>query len=632
MTGADTLEQRTATLLQLLFRRQVCLGDGPRAFLRLVAEENALRASFLSRQGVAFRADDLRDLGLLTRAAPGDGLSAYVARVADALRDEGGAWLSLASRLCPRCLRERDQWLVGWELRFADACPEHGVWLVDRCDCGRLLTWRRRSLWTCVCGRAVRELAAVACPAGVGGLARALRARLTGEATDFAAKVLSGLSVTAAQQVIEVLGRFGNPGRLHEHRSAVSERMDASWDLTSAAAQLLGDWPTSFLQAMERFQARAARTGRAGRLPSTFGPLYGRLYRGMPPSFAPMRAVFERYLTENWRGALGRRNTRLAAVVVDRARWQPVAHVARHLRVTTAFAVRQLTRAGVPLSSRASPSGRTFVVARKGTGDLVSANQRDGLTLTRAATLLGLPKGRVLELAAERLIPAERAAGFSSPWSLSREAVSRLATARSAAPVLSDCPEGALAIGHILRYWASGSGLSQEILAALVDGRLQVVGALSSAPGIGGLLVRVDQARRISDSLVLNRLSGRLTVPAAAGELRIKQEVAYHLVRKGLLEAEVAGLGASRGRAVVSAAALEAFRTGYRFGRDLARSIQCSPKTLAGSLENLGVLPVAGPRVDGCRQAVYLNDDALARALKELHERRDIRATKDPQR
>ena len=67
-------------------------------------------------------------------------------------------------------------------------------------------------------------------------------------------------------------------------------------------------------------------------------------------------------------------------------------------------------------------------------------------------------------------------------------------------------------------------------------------------------------------------------------------------MERGLLQA-VDGL--------IARSALEAFEDDYVTGAELARTSTTSPRALAEGLERRGVLPVAGPHVDGSRQNVH---------------------------
>ncbi|CAE6843131.1 hypothetical protein R69746_07013 [Paraburkholderia aspalathi] len=50
-------------------------------------------------------------------------------------------------------LRDGDSHRSGIPIALVSSCPVHNVRLLDRCRCGRALSWRRPSLDLCECGR-----------------------------------------------------------------------------------------------------------------------------------------------------------------------------------------------------------------------------------------------------------------------------------------------------------------------------------------------------------------------------------------------------------------------------------------------------------------------------------------------
>lgn len=88
--------------------------------------------------------------------------------------------------------------------------------------------------------------------------------------------------------------------------------------------------------------------------------------------------------------------------------------------------------------------------------------------------------------------------------------------------------------------------------------------------------------------------------------LGIKQEVAYALVRLGLLRAE-ATTNSNRRSQVISPASLKSFRRRYVFGPELAMLLNADHRTLSKTLKSQGFKPVAGPTLPAalCRQYVW---------------------------
>ncbi|MCK4135577.1 hypothetical protein HFK86_25045 [Ralstonia pseudosolanacearum] len=55
-------------------------------------------------------------------------------------------------QLCPACIEESHRALAAWSVCLVTSCPKHGLRLLDRCQCGRPMRWRRPALDMCECG------------------------------------------------------------------------------------------------------------------------------------------------------------------------------------------------------------------------------------------------------------------------------------------------------------------------------------------------------------------------------------------------------------------------------------------------------------------------------------------------
>lgn len=100
------------------------------------------------------------------------------------------------------------------------------------------------------------------------------------------------------------------------------------------------------------------------------------------------------------------------------------------------------------------------------------------------------------------------------------------------------------------------------------------------------------------------------SITEAARALGIKDQVAYHLVRHGLLEC---GAAPQRRARRISNNDLAAFKARYISLVEIAKRLGTSPKQILNSLQ---ACPVAGPSIDGCRQYFYSRSD-LAHLLPQ---------------
>jgi len=104
---------------------------------------------------------------------------------------------------------------------------------------------------------------------------------------------------------------------------------------------------------------------------------------------------------------------------------------------------------------------------------------------------------------------------------------------------------------------------------------------------------------------------GYISMMNVATLMRVKQEVIYSLVRSNLLVAEQRRIG-RRPALWVTRDELTRFEATFIFGRDLAKSLATSSRSLSTRLNDLGVSPVAGPSIDSCRQLVFRRSDIAA--------------------
>ena len=164
----------------------------------------------------------------------------------------------------------------------------------------------------------------------------------------------------------------------------------------------------------------------------------------------------------------------------------------------------------------------------------------DGLTLQDAAAYLRLPKHRVRELITAGMIkPLLSAEGHgAATWLISRHQLDDLGRAYSArqALVTKEEPPDCVPLVQILKAWRLEAGAFAALLHALQSGVLTPIATRDMGNTVlGGLLL---PRKEVQAWLAHWRESnGRgYSITDAAGILGIKAQVAYHLVRCGLLE------------------------------------------------------------------------------------------------
>ncbi|MDD2991651.1 MAG: hypothetical protein PHI64_22185 [Zoogloea sp.] len=380
-------------------------------------------------------------------------------------------------------------------------------------------------------------------------------------------------------------------------------RLDLAIAVNRQLASLLAAWPAGFHRYLGDLQRRAEPSFSLVR---TFGRLYRWLYRDFEGGeFAFLREAFEDYLREHWWGLLCRRNRRLGTRTINSRK---TVHAIAEAAGTTPARVRQLHLAGwVEADIAAQPCGRHAWSFPASQVEPLATLIADGLTLKEAAAYLWLPKHRVRELITagmiKPLLSTER--DGSATWLISKHQLDDLGRAYLAgqAPVAEEEHPDYVPLVQILKAWRLEAGAFPAMLHALQLGVLApVLGSDVENTVLGDLLL---PRRRVQAWLAhWRQASGSdYSITDVATILSIKAQVAYHLVRSGLLESTSSPQAQVRR---VSRDGIEKFEARYISLVEIAKRLGTSPKQ---ALHRLQIHPVAGPAIDGCRQYFYLRSD-----------------------
>jgi hypothetical protein len=591
--------------MKLLLHPKVGIGEGPTGYMRRLADANKIGLGDLKKLGFTFDVESLQRLGCIPASGQDVELERYVSRLMHGFTDPRVAWVTRVGRYCPVCLTGNPRWRVGWELQFCDACPDHKVWLIDTCECGRLIFWDRREFGRCDCGRVFANVRATQCPEAVVNLSALLVHKLLGKDCGQDDKITMQLAPPQLQRLIRFLGTYGDiqPGP-RPQKISFQDRLAVSWPITSLAAEILADWPNSLYRILDRLQRERADDG-GGRLSGRFGFLYTALYKSFPEDeFSALRADFENYVADHWRGALGERNRRIPATLLERAAWIPANHACKRLGVSSARLSALIAENRISGESRLGPSGRIFIVVKRVDVErelTVLAKEVDLLT---ASQMLGVTKRRMLALLPRLFPDAYRTSKESSPWAVPRERLDRLAEITRNLTAIQLLPAGSTSLAHVMKFWAWEDWVLADALAGVIAHRIEPIGVLGRTKGVSGLVFREKELRDWFGR-TQQTSTDALTLPEVAARLEVKQEVAYALVRAGLLPTVSIPSAGKREGQKVSLFALETFGQRYVFARDLAKSVGRSPKGLIEKLALLGLNPVCSPEVNGCRQVLY---------------------------
>lgn len=566
--------------------------EGPNAFALRVAKENCLSVRQVLQVGI-------------WHTWPG------VQESFDRLRP-----LSRRSAaFCPKCLGDGGIGLAVWELTFADACPRCGSWLVDSCGgCGATQTWQRADLEHCACGQRLAEQSCVPAPPALFELCRRFEHCLSSqhECDHWA----SHLDVVQLSALTRLIGCYGlSQGYRQPQKGQFAAELRASWGVSTIAAEALSEWPHSFHLFLGVLSQRPTDSTKAGSLPRVFGGFYTALYRAFKaPVFDELRGQFERFVLEHWTGALGKRNRRFREHLLERGHWLPANHVCEVAGVSRRRLEDLVASGDVRGESRTTVAGRTFTVVHRDSVKHLKAAVESELTLVDAATRLGFKRSRFAAILSTICPQARRQVDELTPWSIPGAWVEDWLARVERFEQLSERTD-AIALMDVLRYWAWSDARIAQLLLDVVAGNVLPLGRIDGVDGIPSMAFSESDLRAWLAKEQTN--PGTLTVPAAAARLGIKQEVAYLIVRRGLLASTTRRMS-SRSASVVGEVDLQRFRERYVWARDVAAALKRSPKAVVAGLVLAGATPVSGPQIDGGRQLLFERKEVEALLQRSL--------------
>lgn len=507
-------------------------------------------------------------------------------------------------RWCPKCLQDEAYLRGDWTLKLSSVCVKHKIVLVDRCpQCFELQDMRYASV---ACQHCSAELGdAIASPADPELIA--IQAQLMDSQSDCRDAKLSEMTFEQVASLIKHVGQFrsGFPKR-RSGQIAGLHRLEITLKLMSRAAHLLSNWPHNFYQSLT--EARTSSISSAS-LKRTYGQLYRAIYIDLrEPCFQFLRDAFDNYVRTDWPNLLAKRNRRLSANTVALQSRKPLRVLTRESGMSKTSIKRLADNGFISGLSVRHASGRTTWAFSAEAVRQAREISEDSINLTQTAKLLGIPKWRVRELIDAGMIKSWIRADTTraSAWSLSERDVLKIYGLIRR--YRTDDANGAdqVCLKHVMQTWRLRSGELPAILKACLQFDLSVWTSVDSDGIIGDILFQRDELHNWLDRYRL-KSSDTYSVDQAATILSIKQEVAYELVRGGLLKVVENGVPASRG-VRVTAQAIDDFRSTFISLGAIAKLRGVQPRKL---LSELATKPACGPSIDGVRQYFLRRQDVI---------------------
>ncbi|MCX7207913.1 MAG: TniQ family protein [Proteobacteria bacterium] len=510
-------------------------------------------------------------------------------------------------KYCPLCLTGMKYWRSEWHLMLGSVCVEHQIHLLDQCvHCRAKVSLN--SITNCSCMQCNQSLAFE----GLNNLtkgsadeiwfAKLLRRKLNGFSDSS-----SSIWELKLDDFHEVALRFGFRAAQIEHgglylKNAGSLSLAAMVSRYAAAA--MRSWPDGFHELLKQIMLKR-KAKEHWKISHAFGPIYRDIYIELAdPQFDFVRRAFEQFIHENWSGPLAFRNKNLDVGVIQNHRWAPVSDVARKVGVDPSLLIRMADAGEIPSNSLSHASGRVERLVDRLHVEQMAKSLINLQTLNQVSETLAISELRVRQLIKAGLLVAVGGTPKSGEcWWFSFDSLAQL-TAVQIKPEENESKEL-----FSLKSFTQFVGNSQEFVSLIRAVHAQQI-HVSTIAGASVLEMGFWQFEREEIDLWIkqHRLNAKneLSVIEAASILGVKQEVAYALVRLGLLRCETKLVG-RRATQWISLSELKRFQKHYCFGSELAQIFQTSPRHLPSILMAEGIFPAAAPTLPDayCRQYVW---------------------------
>jgi DNA-binding transcriptional MerR regulator len=497
-------------------------------------------------------------------------------------------------RWCPLCLDESPYIRGIWTLKFACVCTRHSIELCELCpQCGRTQPLGRSDFEHCCCHASLSaSLKLKADPALVSLMALLEAAIFQWPITP---STMPYLSTSAWLKLLFYLGQFSSAELPTKPGKSVRLRnLGVATNLMQSTALLLENWPHNFHELLDAIYRKHKQISSMHRV---FGSLYRVLYVHLKDGdFQFLRDAFEQFLRQHWQGVIGKRNKLLTTETLL-SHPQLTLKQAAQKAGTELATVRHLLEAELITTHQAKlPSGRRTISIHRAHVDKIAHLTQNNLSLKEAAKWLALPKSRVRQLLDAGLIKPliSPKATHAASWQIPHKELNRFKFKPQ--PMSNGSAE--ISINKILQHWRLQDHEFIALVSGLMNKELLPIATQSEPIVIGKIQLNKDKFQAWLDKQRLTAMP-TMSVDQAAKILGLKQQVAYDLVRKGLMESTHDQAKGYR----ISTNQIRQFQEKFVSLAELARLRKCLPRKL---LLEMNAPPVCGPTVDGTRQYFFL--------------------------
>lgn len=506
--------------------------------------------------------------------------------------------------VCPACLLEDEQTYerLAWSLRAVPVCLRHRCYLVDTCpNCPRNLQAARCEASICRCGFDLRRARPVPISESATYLLNRISLWFRGEALP-----LHSLRTCATLWWLErvAVAVKKAPVLLKQAADAFAIPPSTPTDLVPwlAAADILDDWPEKLFAFLDAFHEVTKHRTTVTGLTRSFGLLLREAKHLEDLGYALPADTLRQYLTYHY--TAGHLTSKVClfsapehAKLLQERPWVALTEADEILGFRKGGSASLLARGILEGTVRsARPGHRTVGLISRDSVDRLACDLETAYSVLEVSELLGLGRGRVLELVKADLLP--RAVRTRGGWRVPRSSVEQLLDLIRKLPAINKPNECWLSIHQSTRQFGP-TGLNLVRLLRLIEtGKVRARKRHDCATFHDLVVSASDLTNARSDihlmrdeelGYPLNRLARALCPGRPIKEVVLKKWIALGL------------LNASRnGRAqVVFPSEVTRFREEYCLLKEAEQLMQIHSRTLLRWISEGELTPVYGPRTAG---------------------------------
>ncbi|RKT25621.1 TniQ protein [Paraburkholderia sp. RAU2J] len=354
-------------------------------------------------------------------------------------------WNGRRPRYCLECLAERPGWRAAWDLTLMVACPIHRARLRDSCPgCKQPLSWKRRFVSLCNCGRSLTEAASETATDAEIAVGAYLSSALTGEAFGEPALHRTNVGLLGLQDLLAAcmfLGGYASNNAAKPTKIANLDEVSVATATADAAGRAFLDWPRGYQELLRMVCRNRGADNSCARLTARFGYFYTALYkRFAADQFDFLRREFDSYVSREWVGQLAQRNRRLSQATRRQHAWIPLTSAAKLLRTKRDTILVLIADGTLEGQTHKTAAGRTSGTVSRCSVEAFRHEKAQWMTLADARETLQISRKRAYALLRSHVLRPVGGPSVdgSAVWRFSAREVMALMSTRSDATSTAD--------------------------------------------------------------------------------------------------------------------------------------------------------------------------------------------------